>query len=402
MFKQSFVQHFLVIGVSMIIDSKYLNLKKNIKLLFIITDLDYGGAETQLLRLAVRLKSRGWNIKVVSLMPPKAYVQDFELASIPVCSLGIKRKLPDPRPIFKLIKIIHKWQPHIIHGFMVHANFFARITRFFYKAPVLVCSVHSIKEGGKIRELLYRLTDPLCDMTTQVSKAGLERYISIGATPIHKICYIPNGIDTERFKFKLEIRLYKRKELNLNNKFVWLAVGRFYPAKDYPNLLTAFSKVIAKHQETLLLIAGDGPLHNDLRNLAKRLKITKYVIFLGVRKDIPVLMNAADAYVMSSAWEGMPNVLLEASSTGLPVVATDVGGNGEIVINNKTGYLVPPKDPKALARAMLRLMELSENERKKMGQAGREHILANFSFDKVIDMWESLYYKLLNQKNVVL
>jgi glycosyltransferase involved in cell wall biosynthesis len=371
-----------------------------LRILFVLTGLAYGGAETQLVRLATRLKSRGWEVSVVSLMPPKAYVEDLEAAGIPVFSLNIRRKLPDPRPVLRLARIIRKWQPDVVHSHMVHANLLARIVRFLAPIPVLICSARSIDEGGRFREVLYRLTDPLCDLTTQVSQAGLERYVRMGAVPRHKIRYIPNGVDTERFKPNLEDRLKFRKELGVEG-FVWLAVGRFDPPKDYPSMLQAFARVVHKHSNTILLIAGDGPLRKTMENLARELGIEKRTKFLGIRRDIPQLMNAADAYVMSSSWEGMPNVLLEASATGLPIVATDVGGNREIVLDGVTGFLVPPRNPEALARAMLRIMDLSDEERKEMGKRARKHIEVKFNLDRVVDLWEILYYELLEKKGIV-
>jgi glycosyltransferase involved in cell wall biosynthesis len=371
-----------------------------LRILFVLTGLAYGGAETQLVRLATRLKSRGWEVSVVSLMPPKAYVEDLEAAGIPVFSLNIWRKLPDPRPVLRLARIIRKWQPDVVHSHMVHANLLARIVRFLAPIPVLICSARNIDEGGRFREILYRLTDSLCDLTTQVSHAGLERYVRVGAVPRHKIRYIPNGVDTERFKPNLEDRLKFRKELGVDG-FVWLAVGRFDPQKDYPTMLQAFARVVHKHSNTILLIAGDGPLRKTMENLARELGIEKRTKFLGIRRDIPQLMNAADAYVMSSSWEGMPNVLLEASATGLPIVATDVGGNREIVLDGVTGFLVPPRNPEALARAMLRIMDLSDEERKEMGKRARKHIEVKFNLDRVVDLWEILYYELLEKKGIV-
>ncbi len=305
--------------------------------------------ETQLVRLATRLKARGWDIHVVSLTPPKAYVRELEANGISVFSLGIRRKIPNPRPLLQLARLIRRWEPQIVHSHMVHANLVARLVRLFAPVPVLICTARNIDEGGRLRELLYRITDPLCDLTTQVSQAGLERYVKIGAVPRHKIRYIPNGVDTDHFKPDPDVRVRMRKELGLEDNFVWLAVGRFDPQKDYHNMLQAFAHVVEKGVKTVLLIAGDGPLRPAMERLAVELGLGDRVRFLGVRQDVPKLMNAADAYVMSSAWEGMPMVLLEASATGLPIVATDVGGNSEIVLHGKTGFLIPPKDPEALA-----------------------------------------------------
>jgi glycosyltransferase involved in cell wall biosynthesis len=137
-----------------------------------------------------------------------------------------------------------------------------------------------------------------------------------------------------------------------------------------------------------------------MEQLASDLGVTERVKFLGTRRDIPALMDAADAYVMSSAWEGLPMVLLEAAASGLPIVATDVGGNSEVVIDGKTGFLVPPKDPDALAQAMLRLMGLPPEEHRRMGAVARQHIEANYSLDHVVDQWEALYTELLERNEI--
>ncbi|UZQ83664.1 glycosyltransferase [Thermoanaerobacter sp. RKWS2] len=228
----------------------------------------------------------------------------------------------------------------------------------------------------------------------------MERYVQIGAVPCHKVIHIPNGIDTEIFKPDLEARTRLRKELGIEDKFVWLAVGRFEEAKDYPNMLNAFAKVVLERNDSVLLIAGQGSLMGKAKHLVDDLNITTHVYFLGVRKDIPALMNAADAYVMSSSWEGMPLVLLEASSVGLPIVTTDVGGNREVVIDGKSGFLVPPKNSEALAQAMLKMMDLPEKLRKSMGQAGRKYIKENYSLEHVVDMWEELYIEFTKNKGV--
>lgn len=368
------------------------------RVLFLITGLAYAGAETQVVRLATGLKAHGWEVRVVSMTLPKGYVVELEAAGIPVASLGIQRKLPDPQPIFHLAQLIRSWQPDIVHSFMVHANLFARLVRPMSPIPVLICSARSTDEGGHLRELLYRFTDHLCDLTTQVSYAGLERYIQVGAVPRHKIRFLPNGIDTACFRPDHEARMRLREYLGVGDAFVWIAVGRFNILKDYPNMLIAFSHVIRTHPETLLIIVGDGSLRPAMEELVGNLGMKDRVRFLGIRRDIQELMNAADAYVMSSSVEGMANVLLEASATGLPIVATDVGGNPQVVRDGETGFLVPPKDPEALTGAMVRLMDISEEERRWMGEAGRQYAEDNYSLDRVVEMWEALYQELLSHK----
>ena len=368
---------------------------------YITTGLAYGGAETQIKELATRLQRRGWKISIASMLPPIAYVEELEAAGICVYNLRMRRKLPDPRALVRLAVIVRRVRPHVVHAHMVHANLLARITRLFVETPVLVCTAHSINEGGLLREIAYRLTDPLADLTTQVSEAGRQRYIQVGAAPPHKIVSIPNGIDTSRFQPNPTVRQAVREQLGCAPEaFVWLTVGRLEPVKNHLELLRAFREVAAGHPHARLLIAGQGSLQAATEQRIVELGLADRVRLLGLRRDIPDLLNAADAFVLPSLWEGMPLTLLEASATALPIVAADVGGNSEVVLDGKTGYLVPPQEAKALTQAMLRVMLLSENDRIAMGQAGRAHVVQNFDLERVVDRWESLYRELLQRKGI--
>lgn len=368
------------------------------KTLFVITSLTFGGAETQLVRVATQLKQRGWQIGVATLLPPKAYEEDLRGEGITVATLGMHRKVPDPRAILRLVGYIRLWKPDIVHSHLFHANLLARIARPIAPVPVLISSLRSIAETSRLREVLYRVTDPLCDVTTHVCQTGAERYVRIGAVPEHKMRYIPNGIDTNTFRPDSEARQRLRSELNVEDAFVWLAVGRFDPPKDYPTLLRAFSTAIRDMPDSLLLLVGDGPLRQHIENLARVLGVHPRIKFLGIRRDIAQLMNAADAYVMSSSREGLPNVLLEAHASGLPVVATNVGGNSEVVQDGVTGFIVPPQNPDALAEAMRRMTGLSETARQQMGDAARQHIVRNYSMEHVVNLWEQLYQDCLRRR----
>lgn len=371
------------------------------KILFASTGLAHGGAETQLVRIAIRLRERGWKVGIVSMLPPTAYVDVLQAVGIPVYNLRMRRKVPDPRAVFRLAAIIRQFRPTIVHSYMVHANLLARLCRPFSRVPVLISSVRSICEGGRFREWAYRITDPLCDLTTQVCRAGAERYIQRGLTPVHKMLYIPNGIETDQFAPNPAIRATMRAQLRVEQAFVWVTVGRLEPPKDYPNLMQAIQQVAKLYvQLMVLLVAGQGPLREALERQITELGITEHVNLLGVRTDIPQLLNAADGFVLASAWEGMSNALLEAASTALPIVATDVGGNSEIVIDGQTGFLVPPRNPDALAEAMLRLMNMPPEQRLAMGQAGRAHVLANFDMERIVERWEQLYLQLLERKGI--
>ena len=182
------------------------------------------------------------------------------------------------------------------------------------------------------------------------------------------------------------------------DQFLWLAVGRLSEAKDYPNLLHAFSALSQCHPDARLMIAGDGPLRSDLDSLIQRLGVDMQVSLLGLRLDMPALYAASDALVLSSAWEGMPVVILEAMASSTPVVATSVGAVPEMVSDGVSGFVVPPKDHQSLANAMEQMMGLPERTRQAFGQAGYIRVKAEFSRDSVIDKWEELFRHLLGSK----
>ena len=338
-------------------------------------------------------------MRVVTLMPPRAYVDVLEQAGIPLTTLGIRDKRPALRPLWRLARIIREWKPVIVHSHMVHANILTRVTRLLAPVPVLICSARSIQEGGRLRDWMYRVTDPLCDLTTHVCEAGAQRYIRERMVPPHKMRVVYNGVDTERFLPDGQVRLRIRREAEIGKQFVWLAVGRLEAPKDYPTLIRAFARVSAAREDTLLWIVGDGPLRGQLEALSREMGLQLGVRFWGLRGDVSNLMNAADAFVMSSSWEGLPNALIEAQACGLPAVVTDVGGNAEVVIHEETGFIVPPQNPDALAEAMLRLMHLPEQTRNQMGMLARQRVEQQFSLDSVVTLWENLYYELLQTKS---
>ncbi len=369
------------------------------RMAFLTTGLGYGGAESQLVQLAVLLKARGWDVEVISMLEPKALVDKLLQAAVPVVSLKMAKGVPDPRALLKLAVELRRFRPGVLHSHMVHANLLARLTRLLYRVPVLISTAHSIDEGGRLRELAYGFTDRLCDLTTNVSQAAVDRYVEVGAAPKGRIICVPNGIDTEQFRPNAERRLKLREELGVGDSFVWLAAGRFEPAKDHASMIAAYAELLQRYPESLLLLAGQGNLEQEVKALASAHKLSGKVRFLGVRQDIPALMNAADAYVMSSVWEGLPMVLLEAAASGLPVAATDVGGNREVIIDGSSGHLVPPQRPEELGAAMERVMAAPEAERQAMGMLGRSYVVENYSLDHVVTRWETIYRKLLKEKS---
>jgi glycosyltransferase involved in cell wall biosynthesis len=169
--------------------------------------------------------------------------------------------------------------------------------------------------------------------------------------------------------------------------------------KDYPTLFRALE--LLKLEQFVLLIAGNGPMEEELREECRKRGLEGRVRFCGAREDILDLYSAADAFVMSSEFEGLSAALLEAASAGLPAVVTDVGGNADVVSDEITGYVVPPAAPKRLATAMHRLMALSPERLQTMGDAARQLCHEQFRIAAVMDKWLDLYATLPRHAEVV-
>jgi glycosyltransferase involved in cell wall biosynthesis len=369
------------------------------RVLFLSTSMGMGGADKQLLSAAQEIRSRGHEVLIVSLTPLGPMGLEARSIGIPTESLGMRRGFADPRGLVRLVRLVRAWRPDVLHSHMVHANIMARALRLFVRVPAMVSTIHNIYEGGRLRMAAYRLTNRLVDQMTIVSQAAADRFVTEGIVPKELLRVIPNGVDTDRFRnVPASARESWRRSLGVEQEFVWLAIGRFEIAKDYPNMLRGFVRVRERHLGAVLLLVGQGSLQGETEALAQAPGLGGAVRFLGVRHDIPELMSAADGYVLSSAWEGMPMVLLEAAAAGLPIVATMVGGNHEVVSDGESGFLVPPRDHDALGSAMLRLMGLSAAQRRAMGERGREHVRTRYGVGQVAERWESLYREVLARK----
>ncbi|HEY8196473.1 MAG TPA: glycosyltransferase [Gemmatimonadales bacterium] len=373
------------------------------KVLLLSTSMGMGGADKQILSAAGEMQARGYEVLIVSLTPLGPMGLEAQSAGIATRSLEMRRGFPDPRGLARLVRIVRTWRPDVLHSHMLHANLMARVLRLFAPVPALVSTIHSIHEGGRLQRASYRWTNRLADHMTIVSEAAADRFITRGIVPRDLLSVVPNGVDTDHFRnVPAGARESIRRSLGLGREFVWLAVGRFETAKDYPNMLRGFAKARLQQPRAVLLVAGRGSLQEETETLARALGLGDGVRFLGVRQDVSELMSAADGYLMSSAWEGMPIVLLEAAAAGLPIVATRVGGNPEVVRENESGFLVPPRDPDALGGAMLRLMAMPDAQRRSMGERGREHVQASYGLSRVVDRWLDVYRRVLERKGITL
>lgn len=361
-----------------------------------------GGAEEQVIELAYGMKARGIDVRMVSMLSPSPMPADFEAHGIPLSHLGMRKSIPDPRGVQRFNRIVREFRPDVVHTHLVHANLLGRIARILQPVPALVCTLHSLtmtgvnRDWSPIFEIAHRLTDGLCDRTTAICHAAADYAVRRRAVPAEKMTVIQNGIDTRQFSPNPGSRDAIRHKLGVGSGFVWLAVGRLVPPKGYPFLLESMR--LLPDDGSILLVCGQGSLYAPLKAMAEKLGLSRRVRFLGLRDDVPEIMNAVDGMVLSSDIEGLPLVLLQAAASELAIVATDVGGNCEVVLEGVNGWLVPPQSPKHLAAAMAHLMALPMDQRKAMGRLGRERVCALFETERVVDRWLQLYHQLLEDR----
>lgn len=363
------------------------------RIVYVFTSLAIGGAERQGLALAERMARRGHTVALLVLKPRLA---DELITALPIVHLGMKRSpLSLVRCIAESGFFLEAFRPDLLHSHSFHANLVARLLKLFVPGCVVLSTVHSVYEGPWHRMLAYRLTDVLSRRTIAVSQAAANRFVGIWAVPRPKCMVAANGIDTAEFIPSFERRIRMRADMAVEADFIWLAAGRLTPAKDYPNLLRAFAQLRLSRPDARLWVAAEtsGAQFQRMTALASRLNGCDCVLWLGVRRDMPALLDAADGFVLSSAWEGMPLAVGEAMAMAKPVVATDVGGVHELL--GECGILTPPRNPDALAAAMLELMRKPEVVRQSWGYAARERIVAHFSMDAKANEWEALYQSLL-------
>jgi glycosyltransferase involved in cell wall biosynthesis len=358
------------------------------KRIAIVTNgLTVGGAEKQLVGLALSLKQRGDEVALISILPSAAHEELLSAAGIPITVLPLRRGARGLSAILAGTRVLRSFRPDVLVCFVYQAMVLGRIAGRCSGVPTIISSIRNERFGGRSRELVVRLTDRLGSVTTTNSAEAGRNLIGRRIVPARRLMIIPNGIDLSLYQRSEPSRRQLRRELGVSEAgFLWLAVGSLTKQKDYPTLLTAMTRT----EPSRLCIAGDGPLRPELEQRVAGLGLGERVSFLGVRHDIPSMLSAADGLVLSSSYEGSPNAVLEALAAELPVVATRVGGNAELVEDGVSGFLVAPGDPLALAAAMQRLMRCSRHERQAMGLRGRAHIQAEHDLSDVHRRWHEL------------
>ncbi len=369
--------------------------EKKINLLYLNYSYDIGGIETLVLNMCRYLDKSKFNMYICSLKKDNVLKSEFEEMNIPLHVI-VKKEGIDIGLIFKLRKLFRKLDIDIVHTHNAAQWFYGALAVIGLNKPKIIHTQHSVLEQGK-NKLLYslRFLAKKTAFIVCVAEYVADYMVNKGKLFKEKVKVVYNGITVEKFELTVDGK-QKKESLGVPAGYKLLGiVARLVPVKDHKTLLDALKLVLQKGNKVKLLIAGGGELAKDLEEHAIELEIEKEVVFLGKRRDIPEILNVLDIFILSSISEGLSVTLLESMASGLPVVATDVGGNAEVVIQGKTGVLVPSGNSEELARAIIGLLE-NEEKTISMGREGKKQVREKFNIEKMINEYRELYSKMVN------
>lgn len=374
-------------------------MKSFIKVLHLITGLSTGGAELSLVKLLSASDLDEFSMKIISLGGDGPAGKEIRDLDIPVISLGWKAGFPNPFQWLTLVKLLKLESPDILQTWMYHADLVGGICGKLAGVKHILWNIRNFNLDKKYVKpstmwvvkacalLSGWLPESIIACSEQARLVHIQKGYAAG-----KFLIIPNGFDLGRFYPDPKARNSVRKELGLvaNTPLVGL-VARYDPIKDHPNFFAAAGMLHQQNPGVHFLLCGEGITceNEELVSYVKQNGLEQFTHLLGLRKDISRLTAALDVAVSSSAGEAFPNVVGEAMSCGVPCVVTDVGDSAFLV--GETGKIVPPHNHQVLAEAINELLELSKNEREKLGKAARQRIQEFFEISKIVSTYETLY-----------
>ncbi len=376
-----------------------------IKIAFVIPSLDLGGTEHQLVALVKGLDRSRFLPVVFCLTAIGPLVADLEKAGVETRCFGLRglRVLRNPirviRCLLAFFAELKKENPGIVHGLLFHAYVLGAFAARIARIPIVIASRRSLsqfKAGKPHYPLMERLANRITDLIVANSDAVKQDVICQEKVEPSKVTVIYNGIDPSLYDIPADPGLRASLQIPEGARVIGV-VANLIHYKGHRFFLQASQEVKRKHSDVKFLLIGDGPCRGELESLARELGLEKDVLFLGSRQDIPQLLALMDVAVLPSLEEGFPNAVLEAMAVSKPVVATRVGGTPEAVVHGKTGLLVPPRDPRALADAILELLG-DPRLAQQMGKAGRGRVKKEFGLDRMIQEMEGLYEELITTK----
>lgn len=370
-----------------------------IRLLYVAGNFVTGGAERHLLEMWRRLDRTRFDVRIAVLKREGAFTPLVEATGLPIHDLGVGRRIYDPsglRGLLRLVSLVREFRPDVIHGYLFGANLFAALAGRLCGVPVVCVAKRNVDAFESPRQIaVQRLAHRLATHVTAVSREVAASSVALGV-PASRVTVIENGVDVARFDGATHRDALGGAGLAVKGVPLVGSVGCLAPRKDYGTLLEALAR-LAQRRDFRCAIAGDGPDRAALEARAATLEVAGRVTFLGERSDVDRLLPAFDVFTLSSREEGIPNALLEAMAAGRPCVVTRVGGNAEVLEDGRTGWLVPPQDPAALAAALEDALARPD-EAARRGAAARRAMVEERSIDAMVRRHEDFYARALGRE----
>lgn len=356
-----------------------------------------GGAQRQLAQLAPMIRSHGIDLRVFTRRYPNLPSSEV-INGVSVTRLPAPGPKPLAGPLFigSTLRALQQFKPHLIHAFSLFSPLTTAVwAKRFWNIPVVV----KILRGGQLGDI-QRIQKKINGEQRLASyRRHVDRFIAISSEIQSELTHIgvsaqqqlalPNGVDVEGMTPPgQEEKVALRHKLNLPKGPLIIYTGRFVPAKQLPQLLTVWQEVQRHCPEAHLLLLGDGPEEQKLRDMNPQ-----RVIFGGRKKDVTPYLQAADIFILPSANEGLSNAMLEAMATGLPVIATAVGGAPDIIEHGYNGWLINPQSPEEMTIALLTLIRKPELIAQ-LGRRGRRRMTEAYSLENIATQHVSLYQSL--------
>ena len=364
--------------------------------MFAITSMPVGGAETLLVELVRRMDRERFRPELCCLkrFDPLGEVLAQEIPAF----TGLLAHKYDLAVLWRLTRLLRQRRIDavITVGTGGDKMFWGRLAGFMAGVPVIVSALHSTGLPDHV-ELPNRLLAPLTDAFIAVAEPHGQYLAMHEGCPVEKIRVIPNGVDVERFHPRWPNRALQQ-ELDLDPQAPVVAmVAALRPEKNHEMFLYVAALIHRSLPAARFLVVGDGPQRAKLEALAQSLGIADVVRFLGTRSDVPEVLSLADVVLLTSRMEANPICLLEAMASEIPVVATRVGSVPETVLEGRTGYLVSPGDSQSMAERALELLG-DRTRAAAMGRAGREHVIAHWSIDRMVEGYQDLLAEIYTAK----